>query len=157
MLFRNTVFILFFFLMGFSCLTAQQVIDSQRANELGLGMEILDTKYKSALHEKPEKAVFKTEEEQQKLTKAYTDFLQQIGAFLSSHQFHWDTQVRGFNRIYIKPDGSVDYFIYRLPDDLPVQKKLEFEKLLSQFLTDHKFPVSSPVPFAQCSSTVWSN
>lgn len=135
----------------------QEVIDSQKASELGLGLEDLDARYKSAINAKPEKAVFKSDEEQQELLKAYTDFLQQIGAFISEKKFSWDTKIRGWNRIYMKADGTVEYFIYRLPEDLPVEKKLQFENLLRQFLANHKFPIESPVPFSQCSTVVWSN
>lgn len=133
---------------------AQAAMSIPAAKEKGITVEHLDSVYKSAVHSEPAKAVFKTDAEQQKLAKAYHDFLIDFGAFLIKNNFKWDENTRGWNRIYMKPDGTVDYFLYSFKTLLPA-KEAEFNRLLNLYLKDHKFGITAPVKFAQCSPVTY--
>jgi len=133
---------------------AQEAMSIPAAKEKGIIVEHLDSVYKSALHSEPAKAVFKTDAEQQKLIDAYTNFLIDLGEFLRKNNFKWEEPTRGWNRIYMKPDGTVDYFLYSFKT-LPPAKEAEFNRLLNLYLKDHKFGISAPVKFAQCSPVTY--
>lgn len=135
-------------------LQAQAAMSIPTAKEKGITVEHLDSIYKSAIHSEPAKAVFKTDAEQQKLIDAYTNFLTDFGAFLLKNNFKWEEPTRGWNRIYMKPDGTVDYFLYSFKT-LPPVKEAEFNRLLNLYLKDHKFGITAPVKFAQCSPVTY--
>lgn len=98
--------------------------------------------------------VFKTEEDQQKLIDAYHNYLRGLGKFLLENNFKWEVTTKGWNRIYMQPDGTIDYFIYSLKN-LSVEKQKEFERLLNLYIKDHKFGISAPVGFSQCSPVTY--
>jgi hypothetical protein len=133
---------------------AQKGLSIPVAKEQGITVEHLDSIYKSAVHSEPAKAVFKTEAEQQKLAEAYVKFLTDFGSFLLKNHFKWENATRGWNRIYIAPNGKIDYFLYSLRD-LPAEKEQEFNRLLNLYVKDHKFPITAPVKFAQCSPVTY--
>ena len=135
-------------------LQAQAAMSIPEAKEKGITVEHLDSVYKSAIHSEPAKAVFKTDAEQQKLIDAYGNFLIGFGEFLSKNNFKWEDSTRGWNRIYMKPDGTVDYFLYSFKT-LPPAKEAEFNRLLNLYLKDHKFGITAPVKFAQCSPVTY--
>lgn len=124
----------------------------QEAEKQGTPFQHLDSLYKSAIHDNIALAVFKSSEEQAQLMQAYAKLLQDLGSFLKKHDFNWERHTRGFNRIYFKPDGSIDYFLYNFPpDQLAPSKASEFARLLNLFIQDYKFAVQAPEKFAQCS------
>lgn len=135
-------------------LQAQAAMSIPAAKEKGITVEHLDSVYKSAIHSEPARAVFKTDTEQQKLIDAYTNFLIDFGAFLLKNNFKWEEVTRGWNRIYMKPDGTVDYFLYSFKT-LPPAKEAEFNRLLNLYLKGHKFGITAPVKFAQCSPVTY--
>ncbi len=135
-----------------------RVLKFSEAKDLGISSETLDKTYKSAVHSDPKLAVFKSESEQTKLQKAYVEFFQSFGKFLSENNFHWETKTRCFNRIYMQKDGSVDYFLFDFSKNpLSDEKENRFRELLSEFLKTHKFPISANEKFAQCSPIVYSD
>jgi hypothetical protein len=102
--------------------------------------------------------VFKTTEQQANLQQAYVKLLQDLGAFLRENGFTWGNQVRGVNRIYLKADGSIDYFLYNFPEgQVAPEKEREFKRLLGLFIQNYRFAVAAPEKFAQCSAVRYSD
>ncbi len=122
----------------------------------GISVKELDAEYKSAVDTNPEKAVFTTDEDQEKLIKAYQDFLVDFGSFLLKNNFTWQENTRSFNRIYLRADGKVDYFLYDFKTPLPEAKLKEFERLLNLYIKDHDFGISANQKFAQCSPVTYT-
>lgn len=137
-----------------------KVFSIEEAQKTGISIEKLDLEYKSAVHVNNIKAVFKTEEEQQKLQESYAKLLQDFGSFLNKNNFKWKTKTKCFQRIYFSPEGKIDYFIYNfklknvLPENLlSEEKQNEFERLLELFVKDYTFSSTAKEKFAQCSPT----
>lgn len=118
-------------------------------------MSYLDSIYKNALNTDTSLAVFKTDTEQEKLTNAYGQFLQDFGSFLNANNYKWEQETSCWNRIYFKPDGTVDYFLYGFRNALSKEKEAEFKKLLSAFVSNNKIQVTAKVKFSQCSPVVY--
>ena len=136
----------------------------QKAKEIGITTEHLDSVYKNAIHSDTSRAVFKDSVKQMQLQRAYGQFLQSFGSFLSKNNFKWERKTPCFNRIYISPDGTVDYFLYHFTtknvkqeDQITEDKKAEFERLLNQFIKENKFPMVADVKFAQCSPVSYND
>ncbi|RZJ71534.1 hypothetical protein [Flavobacterium sp.] len=150
-----------FLLLILSCFLSEaqtQVLKFSEAKTLGVPSETLDKTYKSAVHSDPKLAVFKSESEQQQLQQAYVKFFEDFGKFLSQNNFSWETKTRCFNRIYMEKDGTVDYFLFDFgKNPLSEYKENRFRELLSEFLKNHKFPISASEKFAQCSPIVYSD
>lgn len=129
----------------------------EQAAKQGISYEKLDSIYVSAIHADTSKAAFKTEAEQSKLFEAYTQLLKTFGKYLTSNNFSWNAPTKCFNRIYMKPDGSIDYFLYHFiskpgqPEPISEEKRIEFERLLNRFIQSYKFGVTASTKFAQCS------
>ncbi len=135
-------------------------IDSASAK--GISVEQLDLDYKSALHADSTKAVFKSEQEQAQLRKAYIQLLQDLSTFLKQHDFKWDKTTKCFQRIYFNADGKIDYFIYNFKlksvaavDLISDQHEAKFKELLSLFIKNYTFAVKAKEKFAQCSPTAF--
>lgn len=150
---------IFFLLVWFSCSVSQaqpRVLKFSEAKTEGVSYEILDKKYKSAVHSNPKLAVFKSEKEHLELLHAYAEFFQDFGKYLGAHDFRWESKTRCFNRIYMKKDGTVDYFLFDFgKNPLPDEIENKFRELLSDFLKNHKFPIGASEKFAQCSPIVY--
>lgn len=143
------------FILLFSAAMHSQVgMSIPAAREKGITIQNLDSVYKSAIHSEADKAVFKTEEEQEKLINAYRDFLIDFGDYLLKNNFKWAETTKGWNRIYMQPDGTIDYFLYDLKNIAPA-KQQEFNRLLNRYIKSHKFGITAPVKFAQCSPVTY--
>jgi hypothetical protein len=130
----------------------------QEAEKQGIPFHHLDSLYKSAIHSDENLAVFKTPDDQAKLQQAYVKLLKELGSFLKENNFKWETQTRGANRIYFKPDGRIDYFLFHFQDgQLTSKKEKEFTVLLNRFIQDYKFSITAPEKFAQCSAVKYSD
>lgn len=144
--------VIFLMSLFFHSYGQDKVMTFQEAAAQGNSYQHLDSLYKSAVHTDEKLAVFKTPEEQEKLQKAYSKFIQGFAAFLKEHQYQWGKETRCFNRIYIHTDGSIDYFLYNFPKDVMTpEKEKEFRRLLTEFIKTTKFPVTAKEKFAQCS------
>lgn len=148
----KVAFTITFLLIAVS-LSGQQALSFQEAREIGIYPKI-EEEYKSAIHSDPDLAVFKTEEESKKLVDSYVAFLKELGAFLSEQGYKWEESTHGFNRIYIESDGTIDYFIYDLKK-LDQEKIHQFQQLLQEYIGTHKFGITAPVKFAQCSPVTY--
>jgi hypothetical protein len=134
---------------------AQVAMPFKEAREKGIYPQV-DSIYKSAFHStEPEKAVFKTEEAVQKHIAAYQDFLLKFGEFLNDNNFKWEESTRCFNRIYMAEDGTIDYFLYDFKTPLSEDKANEFHRLLNLYISQHKFGITAPEKFAQCSPAIY--
>ncbi len=134
----------------------------KEAEKQNVSIERLDKSYKSAIHSDTSQAVFKTEMEQVALQQAYVKMLQDLGKFLLENNFKWEKPTRCFQRIYFKPDGTVDYFLYNFlnknvkpEDQLSEVKQAEFDRLLNLFIENYQFAVKANVKFAQCSPATY--
>ncbi|AKD01878.1 hypothetical protein POKO110462_15705 [Pontibacter korlensis] len=146
--------LVFGFLLYFTCSSSAQKIamSFEEAANQGVPFEHLDSLYKSAVHSDKDLAVFKSPDEQAKLRRAYAQMLHDLGIFLKENNFHWETQVRSFNRIYFNADGAVDYFLYNFaPEQISTEKEREFKQLLHLFVQHYSFPLKAGEKFAQCS------
>jgi hypothetical protein len=115
----------------------------------------VDSIYKSAIDSDANKAVFKTEEAVQKHINAYQNFLLDFGQFLLENKFEWDEDTRCFNRIYLSPEGKIDYFLYQFKTPVNAAKEKEFNRLLNLYISNHNFGITAPVKFAQCSPVTY--
>ena len=130
----------------------------EEAEKQGIPFQHLDSLYKSAVHDNTAMAVFKSSEEQAQVMQAYAKLLQDLGNFLKAHNFSWEQQTRGFNRIYFKPDGSIDYFLFNFPPgQVAPEKATEFARLLNLFIQDYKLNVKAKEKFAQCNPVKYTN
>ena len=130
----------------------------QEAEKQGMPFQQLDSTYKSAVHADINLAVFKSPEEQAKLQQAYAQLLQDLGTFLRKNNFVWEKQTRGMNRIYLSPDGRINYFLYNFPaGQLRPEKEKEFSRLLNLFIQDYTFNLTANEKFAQCSPVKYSD
>lgn len=133
---------------------SQTVLSVPEAKEKGIFPKV-DSIYTSAFDGRADhKAVFKKQEDIDRHIDAYYKFLKEFGIFLHENKFTWEETTKGWNRIYMQPDGTIDYFIYSLKD-IPEEKEKEFKRLLGLFIKDHKFGNPAPVKFAQCSSVTY--
>ena len=133
---------------------SQTVMSVPEAKEKGLFPKV-DSVYTSAFDGRADhKAVFKKQEDIDKHVDAYHDYLKGLGKFLSDNNFKWEKDTKGWNRIYMQPDGTIDYFIYSLKD-IPAEKEKEFRRLLALYIKGHKFGNTAPEKFAQCSSVTY--
>jgi hypothetical protein len=140
------------------CLAQGKALTFDEAAQQGIPFQRLDSLYKSAVHDNASLAVFKTPDEQAKLMQAYTKLLQDLGAHLKANNFKWQNQPRGMNRIYLSPDGKIDYFLYHFPaGQVTLEKEWEFARLLNRFIQNYRFAITAPEKFAQCSPVRYSD
>ena len=128
---------------------AQQAIDFETARKSGQ-FSRLEKEYSNALE------IFKTEEDSNKLMESWKRFFADLGEFLSEKGYKWKEQTRCFNRIYMSPDGTIDFFLYHFKTLGPEKEKL-FNQLLQEYITTHNFGIASTVKFAQCGNIVYSS
>ena len=117
----------------------QRGMTFQEAENVGIRISFLDSTFKSAVHVDTTKAVFKTEKEQELMSKTYLKLLQDFGKHLNDNNFGWDKPTRCFNRIYFNSDGTIAYFLFNFlgksPDERPSNEQQEaFIKLLNEFI-----------------------
>lgn len=129
---------------------SQRAMPFEEAKQKGISPEV-DKIYKGALGDD---GVFTTEEDKQRHIATYYNFLKGLGEYLNTNNFKWEDTTKGFNRIYMQPDGTIDYFLYSFKD-LPADKEKEFNRLLNLYIKDHKFGSTAPVKFAQCSPVTY--
>ena len=143
-----------FSLQGF----AQKVITFQNAIESGIRIEALDSMYKPALSGGSDslQAVFYGKHKE--FQTQYIAMLKAVGKHLKANNFSWGKNTRCFNRIYFNAQGTIDYFLFNFKKgELTLEKELEFEKLLSTFIENYKFPLPAQSRFAQCSPVTYSD
>ncbi|MBX2966408.1 MAG: hypothetical protein KF845_09700 [Cyclobacteriaceae bacterium] len=122
----------------------------QKAENSGVSIAVLDSLYKSALHADTLLAAFAGKEKE--FQGAYISLLKELGDFLHNSNFKWQKQTRCFNRIYINKTGKIDYFLFNFsPGEIEQEKEQEFERLLSEFIKNYRFPLTNTTNFAQCS------
>ena len=142
----------YLFIIVFLALTipmaAQQALDFDEARESGKFGK-LEKEYPNALE------LFKSEEDSNKLMESWKAFFADLGKFLSEKGYKWKEETRCFNRIYMSPDGTIDYFLYHFKTLDPKKEKL-FQQHLQEYITTHKFGIEGKVKFAQCGNIVYS-
>jgi len=129
---------------------SQTAMPFELAKQKGISPKV-DKEYRGALGDD---GVFKTEAEQKKHIEAYQNFLKGLGEYLYNNNFKWESVTKGFNRIYMKPDGTIDYFLYVFKD-FSSEKQKEFDRLLNLYIKDHKFGITASEKFAQCSPVTY--
>ena len=133
---------------------AQIGIAFKDVEKLGKTVKQLNETYKPAIGPG---GVFTNETDQQKHVEAYQQFLKSFGAFLKENNFKWEDDItRCFNRIYIAPDGKIDYFLYQFKTPITPEQEKEFRVLLNEYIKAHNFGVTAPVKFAQCSPVTYA-
>lgn len=152
----NRLNVYFFVLLSISFQTFGQHVAASitETTHKGISIKYLDSIYKSAVFPSDTvRAVFKTEEQEEAMHSAYVELLQDLGVFLTAHDFEWGSARLCFNRIYFAPDGSIDYFLYEFKgDNKPSEEKQkEFSQLLNLFIQNYKIPIEADQKFAQCS------
>jgi hypothetical protein len=127
----------------------------ENAEKDGVSVTGLDGRYKSAVHIDSTKAVFKTEKRRDSLVNAYTDFLQQLGDYLKANGYKWEKETKCWNRIYFRPDGTVDYYLFRFRTEISDEKVKRYKDLFRSFAATHKIGIHANENFAQCSPVVF--
>jgi hypothetical protein len=131
---------------------AQVAMTFKNAEAKGKSFRHLDSLYKSAVHIDVNLTVFKSQEEQAELQKAYVGLVKDLAAFLKSNNFKWEKPTRCFNRIYFNSNGTIDYFLYNFSaDQIVPEKEKEFDRLLNLFIKNYRFSLNAKERFAQCS------
>ncbi len=157
---KNCFYILLFIVCTQLSAKAQGVgITFQKAKEQGISYDSLEKVYISAVNVDTAAAVFKTEDEQKAMYFAYVELLTCFGEFLSENKFHWENDVKCFNRIYFSPEGKIEYFLFNFfeeSDKKPSEEvQAEFQRLLNLFIQDYQFSLKADVRFAQCSPVLY--
>jgi hypothetical protein len=143
------------FFLADSFLFAQGVATPfTEAARQGIRFEVLDSIYRPALDQDSTKAVFHGREDQ--FQKAYGALLGDLNSYLKQNGFVWQKNVRCFNRIYLSPEGKIDYFLYHfLPGELESKEQKKFSSLLDSFIRQYEFPLKTQTRFAQCSPVIY--
>jgi hypothetical protein len=151
----------FFLLLLLSCAlprlsVAQVAISYSAAESKGIRVSHLDSVYRSAVHADTAKAVFAGHEDE--VAQAYGKLLQSLGIYLKAHQFAWGKPTKSFNRIYFRPDGTIDYYIFKFrAGEIEAVREAEFQRLLAEFVKTHKIDLRGRMPFAQCSPVTYQD
>lgn len=132
----------------------QKAMTFTEAQENGVDIYSLDSIYKSGIHSDTTLAVFVTNQDE--YIAAYQKLLQDLGKFLKTNNFLWQSPTKGFNRIYFDKSGNIDFFLYNFrPDQLSVDQESIFKKLLNKFIANHRFSLTANTGFAQCSPVTY--
>jgi hypothetical protein len=150
---KTLSFAFFFFTHGF--LAAQGVATPfTEAARQGIRFEVLDSIYRPALDQDSTKAVFHRREDQ--FQKAYGALFGDLNSYLKKNGFAWKKNVRCFNRIYLSPEGKIDYFLFHFqPGELESKEENKFSGLLNSFIQQYEFPLKTRTRFAQCSPVIY--
>ncbi len=133
---------------------AQVAISYRAAATKGIRVSHLDSVYRSAIHADTTKAVFAGYEDE--VVQAYGKLLQALGSYLKANQFLWSKPTKGFNRIYFRADGTIDYYVYQFrAGEIEAVREAEFQRLLTEFVKSHKIDLRGRMPFAQCSPVTY--
>lgn len=120
----------------------------------GIRIAHLDSTYRSAVHADTSRAAFPGRE--QEVAVAYGKLLQSLGSYLKQHQFAWGKPARCFNRVYFRPDGRIDYFLFNFrPGEITLEQEAAFQKLVADFCRTARLGLTNRVPFAQCSPVTY--
>lgn len=137
-----------------SILFGQKAMTFAEANKQGISIESLDRLYASGIHADTSLAVFTNNIDEYIL--AYQTLLKDLGDYLKQNNFIWEKPTNGFNRIYFRKDGAIDFFLYDFrPGQLTEDQEKKFGELLSVFIKDHRFALSADKKFAQCSPVTY--
>ena len=124
------------------------------AQARGLRITHLDSTYRSARHADTAQAAFAGRE--QEVAAAYGQLLQALGKYLHGHGFVWGKLTKGFNRVYFRPDGTIDYYLYNFRSgEVTAEKEAEFRRLLGEFIKTNRIALTGRMPFAQCSPVTY--
>jgi hypothetical protein len=74
----------------------------------------LDANFRSAVHSDSALTVFKSDTDRELLITAYQAFVNKMSKYLTDHGFKWEQPTRIFNRFYMRPDGTIEYYIYKV-------------------------------------------
>jgi hypothetical protein len=130
----------------------------QNAIENGIRIQTLDSLYKPALSSGSDSLQAAFYGKQEVFQTQYISLLQALSKHLKLNNFSWGKKTRCFNRIYFNERGAIDYFLFNFkPGELPLEKEQQFEKLLTSFIADYKFPLPAPSKFAQCSPVTYTD
>jgi hypothetical protein len=155
---KELVLLSIFAVLTLSGFTQQKVSTFQKAIEGGISIQTLDSLYKPALSGGADslQAVFYGKHTE--FQAQYIALLQAFGKHLKANNFSWGKKTRCFNRIYFNEHGTIDYFLFNFkPGELPIEKEQQFEKLLTTFIKDYKFPLPVQSKFAQCSPVTYTD
>lgn len=126
-----------------------KAIQYKEAAAVGVRKEQLDVAYPAAVNSSdPSKSVFNGEEKRFQLN--YIGMFKNLNAFLSKKGFNWgEGEVKCYNAIYFNQDGKIDYFMFNfLPNQIDSEKEKAFHKLLDEFVTTYKFPLTASTKFS---------
>jgi hypothetical protein len=128
----------------------------EKAEQQGISLTELDSKYQSALHDDSTKAVFHSRKDE--FYKAYVALLNDLNKHLKKNGYVWHQPVRCFNRIYLSAEGRIEYFMYNFQNGvLEKDKEAKFNRLLKSFISDYQFAVTAKTKFAQCSPVIYKS
>lgn len=85
--------------------------------------------------------------------KSWTSLHQNLHNYLVKNNFDWgvaDENIKIFNRIYFKKDGTVKTYVYRIYAKITDDKAKEYERLMKGFLGEEQISLTRGTDFAQC-------
>ena len=130
--------------------SAQQGITLKDAHKEGIGSDVLDKTYDSALS--TVETTLTGERKDEVLSTAWQKLLKDLGAFLKKNDFEWKEDARCMNKVYFTPEGKITYFLYDVPS-LDEKEQAEFKRLLNIFIKDYTFGYTAKKQFTQCGPT----
>ena len=93
----------------------------------------------------------------QKVIASWTDLHKSIGEFLGQQNFSWDNEGKSvsiWQKIYFNPNGKVTHYFYHISNpEISAEKKKEFGKLVSDYVSGFGIAITRPEQFAQCGKT----
>ncbi len=96
-------------------------------------------------------------EDHQKFIASWTDLHKSIGDYLEQENFSWGNESKSvsiWQKIYFNPNGKVTHYFYNINDPkISLEKKAEFGRLVSDYVSGFGLSITRPEQFAQCGKT----
>jgi len=128
------------------------------AEKEGITMQSLAWRYEDAVNVVDNtKCVFKTAVQQDSLANAWSEFLQAVADHLYQNHFKWGKDVKCWNRIFFRADGSVDYYLFDFKTPVTKEQSDKFRALFAAYCTGHKLGMHADRGFAQCGKVTYQD
>lgn len=114
----------------------------------------LDDKYPNLLDPR-----VSTEEQLPEVVDSWSKFHQQIGNKLKEKGFEWESEepVKLVNKIYFNSNSEVEFYAFRIMNDLPKEKIESFNRHIQEILPTVNMDLVRTGQFAQCGKVEYQN
>lgn len=93
--------------------------------------------------------------------EAWIDLHQKIGESMDEKDFQWqvaDSSITIVHKFYFNPEGKIEHYFFNvLNENVSMEKKEQFAKLVAGFAVNNRIIYQSDTKFAQCGKTKYIN